>query len=192
MFEILPPTLKSLAVRSRVQYAPHPYVWMSEAKAKSTGLGIESEGKELLKNQLPPFDEFRIKTFPMLWKNPVTGLLHVQVHPCAAERLIIDPIPADSKPEKAIEALYPNGATISDLTEVRNLLYQIQRPGISPEHVYAHDWKEKDLCLFHNRGVLHSVVGAFKPEQHRAFWQCHIASTDEPLGPTKEDLLQYA
>lgn len=29
MFDILPPELKSLAVRSSVRYAPHPYVWMA-------------------------------------------------------------------------------------------------------------------------------------------------------------------
>lgn len=27
--------------------------------------------------------------------------------------------------------------------------------------VYPHDWHEKDLVLFHNRGVLNSAVGAF-------------------------------
>ena len=29
MFDILPPELKSVAVRARVRYAPHPYVWMA-------------------------------------------------------------------------------------------------------------------------------------------------------------------
>ena len=44
MFEILPPALKSLAARSSVRYAPHPYVWIVPARALPTGLGIESEG----------------------------------------------------------------------------------------------------------------------------------------------------
>ena len=35
--------------------------------------------------------------------------------------------------------------------------------------VYPHDWRENDLVLFHNRGLLHSVVGAFKKDQVRAF-----------------------
>lgn len=37
--------------------------------------------------------------------------------------------------------------------------------------VYPHDWEENDLVLFHNRGLLHSVVGAFKPDQVRMFHQ---------------------
>jgi alpha-ketoglutarate-dependent taurine dioxygenase len=47
----------------------------------------------------------------------------------------------------------------------------MQRPAIAPSLVYPHDWNEKDLVIFHNRGVLHSVVGAFAPDQVRAFHQ---------------------
>jgi hypothetical protein len=39
---------------------------MSQAKAKSTGLGIENDGKELPKEQLPPFEESKIKVFPVV------------------------------------------------------------------------------------------------------------------------------
>ncbi|OAV88210.1 hypothetical protein PTTG_09157 [Puccinia triticina 1-1 BBBD Race 1] len=190
MFQVLPPELKSLAVRTSVQYSPHPYVWMSEAKAKSTGLGLETEGKELPRSQLPAVEEAKIKTFPVLWKNPVTGDLHLEVHPCGAEKLLIAPLPGPAK--GADRALYPDGATIDDLALVRALLYKLQRPGIAPSLVYAHDWREKDLCLFHNRGVLHSVVGAFTPDQHRAFWQCNIAATAPPPGPDPADIAQYA
>ncbi|KAH6661514.1 alpha-ketoglutarate dependent xanthine dioxygenase [Verticillium dahliae] len=38
-------------------------------------------------------------------------------------------------------------------------VHRLQRPGIAPEKVYAHDWEEGDFVIFHNRGVLHSVVG---------------------------------
>ena len=66
MFDILPPELKSLAVRSRVKYAPHPYVWMAPAHAKSTGLGIETEGLEMSWDELPPWEEKKIKVFPLV------------------------------------------------------------------------------------------------------------------------------
>jgi xanthine dioxygenase len=66
MFDILPKELKSLAVRSKVKYAPHPYVWMAPARALSTGLGIESEGLELPLSELPPWEESRIKIFPVV------------------------------------------------------------------------------------------------------------------------------
>ena len=52
--------------------------------------------------------------------------------------------------------------------------------------------RENDLVLFHNRGLLHSVVGAFKKDQVRAFHQCNLAASDDPLGPSPEDVRKYA
>jgi len=59
----------------------------------------------------------------------VTGALHFQVHPCAAKELLIDPLPEGASREGA---LYPDGAHITDLKEVRDLLYKMQRPAIAP------------------------------------------------------------
>lgn len=67
MFEILPPELKSLAVRSKVRYAPHPYVWMAPARSNTTGLGLLTEDKELPLNELPEWSEDKIKSFPMVF-----------------------------------------------------------------------------------------------------------------------------
>ncbi|KII94299.1 hypothetical protein PLICRDRAFT_101133 [Plicaturopsis crispa FD-325 SS-3] len=189
MFDILPAELKSFAVRSKVKYAPHPYVWMAPAHALSTGLGIESEGLELPFDELPPWEESRRKTFPILWKNPVTGELHFQVHPCGAAELLVDPLPAGATREGA---LFPDGAHITDLKEVRALLYKMQRPAIDPKLIYPHDWREKDLVLFHNRGLLHTVVGAFTKEQVRAFHQCNLAASADPVGPSEEDVKKWA
>jgi len=189
MFDILPAELKSLAVRSKVRYAPHPYVWMAPAHAMSTGLGIESEGLELPLDELPEWDESRVKVFPILWKNPVTKGLHFQVHPCGVKEVLVDPLPEGANRESA---LYPDGARLTDLKEVRELLYKMQRPAIAPQLVYPHDWRENDLVLFHNRGVLHTVVGAFKPDQVRAFHQCNLAASDDPIGPTEEDVKRWA
>ena len=66
MFDMLPRALQSLAVRARVRYAPHPYVWMSPAAAHSTGLAIESEGKELTLDQLPPWTEDKVTVLPVV------------------------------------------------------------------------------------------------------------------------------
>ncbi|KAK1923876.1 taurine catabolism dioxygenase [Papiliotrema laurentii] len=189
MFDILPAELKSLAVRTKVRYAPHPYVWMSKAHALPTGLGIENEGLELSQEELPEWEGSKVKNYPICWKNPVTGELHVQVHPCGAQALHIDPLPAGAKREGA---LYPDGGEVTDLKEVRETLYKIQRPGIAPELVYPQDWDEGDLVLFHNRGLLHSVVGAFKPDQLRMFHQCNLAASDDPEGPDAKDVERYA
>jgi hypothetical protein len=52
--------------------------------------------------------------------------------------------------------------------------------------------QENDLVLFHNRGILHSVVGAFKPTEVRAFHQCNLAASDDPQGPNEQDVQQFA
>ena len=66
MFDILPEAYKSLAVRSKVKYSPHPYVWMAPAHAMSTGLGIESEGLEMPIEELPEWEESKLKIYPMV------------------------------------------------------------------------------------------------------------------------------
>jgi len=59
------------------------------------------------------------------------------VHPCGAKELIIAPLPEGAAKEGA---LYPEGANITDLKEVRSILYKMQRPAIAPSLVYPHDW----------------------------------------------------
>ena len=58
--------------------------------------------------------------------------------------------------------------------------------------VYPHEWQDKDLVVFHNRGLLHSVVGALGPDQVRVFHQCNVAASDVPAGPTEDDVLKWA
>lgn len=57
-------------------------------------------------------------------------------------------------------------------------MYSMQRPGIAPELVYVVDWKPKQLALFHNRGTLHSITGAFAEDEVRA-----CASFCSPYAP---------
>lgn len=166
MFDILSEGDKELAIGAKVEYAPHPYVWMSPAKSRTDGLGMLSEGLELPTSELPPIEEHKIKILPMCWKNPVTGKLALQVHP------------------SAIKAVHlANGEVISDLEAARDFVHRLQRPAISPQYVYCHDWEEGDFVLFNNQGVLHSVVGAFSPEEKRLFRQCNMASSEGVIGP---------
>jgi alpha-ketoglutarate-dependent taurine dioxygenase len=139
---------------------------MSPAHSRSTGLGLHSEGLELPSSELPPIDEKKIMVFPMVWKNPVTGKLALQIHPSAVRRIHC-----------------ADGTVIDDLERVRDIVYKLQRPAISPQYVYPHDWEEGDLVLFNNRGVIHSVVGAFKPDEVRIFRQCNLAASEPPVGP---------
>ena len=66
MFAILPPAFKSVAVRARAKYAPHPYAWMAPAHALPTGLGIVSEGLEMAREELPAWEEARVKVHPVV------------------------------------------------------------------------------------------------------------------------------
>lgn len=59
----------------------------------------------------------------------MTGALHFQVHPCGAQELLIDALPEGASRDGA---LYPDGAHLTDLKEVRDLLYKMQRPAIAP------------------------------------------------------------
>ncbi|KAL3670147.1 hypothetical protein V7S43_004462 [Phytophthora oleae] len=166
MYEILSEEDKEFVRNAKVEYAPHPYVWMSPARSRSDGLGIVSEGLELPLDQLPPIDKKDIKILPMCWKNPVTGKLALQIHP------------------SAIRAIHlPDGSKMDDLDEVRQFIHRLQRPAIAPKYVYPHDWEEGDLVLFNNQGVLHSVVGAFAPSEKRLFRQCNLASSEGVMGP---------
>ncbi|KAH8694276.1 hypothetical protein BGW36DRAFT_384650 [Talaromyces proteolyticus] len=166
MFDRLSEVDKEFVRTSKIEYAPHPYIWMSKARSLPTGLGLYSENLELDQSELPPIDPAKIKVFPMVWKNPVTGQLAVQIHPSAIRRIHLK-----------------DGKVIDDVEEVRNIVYRLQRPAISPEYVYAHDWEEGDLVLFNNHGVLHSVVGAFDKDEVRLFRQCNLSASRPPLGP---------
>lgn len=155
MFEILPANYKSLAVRTEVVYAAHPYVWMSKAKSRSNGLGLETEGLELSYDELPDVEESKIKTYPLLWKNKVTDDLHLQVHPSAIAELKIKPITSENK--RKTDSLYPDGAHITELGKVREIIYKMQRPAIKPEYVYAHEWNERDLIIV-SIGLFENVI----------------------------------
>jgi len=168
MLAALSPADQEFARTTKVEYAPHPYIWMSGAKSRSDGLGLVSEGREINLDELPPIEQDKIQILPMCWRNPVTGKLALQVHPSAVRKLHL-----------------ADGTVIDDLAEVRDIVHRLQRPGIAPNMVYPHDWQEGDLVLFHNRGLLHSVVGAFAENEVRLFRQCNVAASHFPEGPAE-------
>ncbi|KAF6823116.1 alpha-ketoglutarate dependent xanthine dioxygenase [Colletotrichum plurivorum] len=168
MYDRLSPADQDFVRTTKVEYAPHPYVWMSSARSRPDGLGLVSEGKEVPLSDLPPIEDDKIQVLPMCWRNPVTGRLALQVHPSAVRRLHL-----------------ADGTVVDDLEKVRETVHRLQRPGIAPGNVYAHDWEQGDLVVFHNRGVIHSVVGAFAEDEVRLFRQCNIAGSKLPEGPVE-------
>ncbi|KIV94166.1 hypothetical protein PV10_01957 [Exophiala mesophila] len=167
MFDILTPDQKQFALNSKIEYAPHPYVWMSNAKSRPDGLGMVSEDRELALNDLPPIESAAdIQILPMVWQNPITKKFALQIHPSVVRKIHCR-----------------DGSIIDNLAQVRDIVHSLQRPGIAPQYVYAHDWQEGDLVLFNNHGVLHSVVGAFDKNEVRLFRQCNLAASSPPVGP---------
>jgi alpha-ketoglutarate-dependent taurine dioxygenase len=172
MFDRLSESQKEFVMTSRIEYAPHPYVWISTAKSRSDGLGMVSEGKEVPLEKLPAIERpSDIQILPMVWRNPVTGRYALQIHPSVVRKIHLR-----------------DGRVIDDLAEVREIVHDLQRPGIAPDLVYPHDWQEGDLVLFNNHGVLHSVVGAFAEDEVRLFRQCNLAASRPPVGPGEEVL----
>lgn len=171
MYDNLSPQDQEFVRTTKVEYAPHPYVWMSNAKSRSDALGLVSEGKEIPLENLPPIEDDKIQILPMCWRNPVTGRPALQVHPSAVRRLHL-----------------ADGTLVDNLEEVRDIVHRLQRPGIAPKMVYPHDWEQGDFVLFHNRGVLHSVVGAFAEDEVRLFRQCNIAGSRLPDGPIDNEV----
>jgi len=159
-FDLLSPSQRAWALKTRVRYAPHPYVWMRNARALSTGLGLVTEGRELRRDELPAYEEDKVMTLPLVWANPLTGRQSLQLHAYCVEDLIVD------------------GQPIGDLAECRRLLYELMRPAIAPSRVYAHPWEPGDLVIFNNRGLWHSVVGSLHPTDLRVYHQCNLAASE--------------
>ncbi|KAK8843520.1 hypothetical protein IAR55_007180 [Kwoniella newhampshirensis] len=159
----LPEDLRELALHSSVTYAPHPYSFISEAKAHSTGLVCLSEGLEKPLTDLPPYEESKLLTLPLVWTNPVTGEKSLQVHGACVWRLNLKRSTDD------------NPIVVNDIAQVRTIIYSLMRPGISPSRVYAHAWQDGDLVVFDNRSVWHSVMG--QNFGHRLMHQCNLASS---------------
>jgi alpha-ketoglutarate-dependent taurine dioxygenase len=163
-FDTLSPAQQAFALGTKARYAPHPYVWMRNARARSNGLGLVSEGRELPRSELPAYEEDKICVLPLVWQHPLTGRRSLQLHAYCIEDLLVD------------------GESVGDLAECRRLLYELMRPAIAPARVYAHPWRAGDLVIFNNRGVWHSVVGALKPTDVRVYHQCNLASSEPPRG----------
>lgn len=80
MYDSLSPKDQEFARTTKVEYAPHLYICMSNAKSRPDGLGLVSEGKELPLSDLPSVEWAKSKPYPYL-TNPVIGKL-----PCRLTR----------------------------------------------------------------------------------------------------------
>lgn len=172
-FKLLLEEDKQFALNTTVEYAPHPYIFIGPAKATSDGLTMVTEGKETPFDELPEWEDSKVKRLPMIWSNPTTKEPHLQVHGCCLYKL------HTKQADGSVKTL--------GLKEAREKVHSLMRPAISPKHVLAHGWEEGDLVIFFNRGVWHSVTGEFKgvgvgnKDERRLMHQCNIASGLDPV-----------
>lgn len=169
-FKLLSDEDKQFALNTTVEYAPHPYIFISPAGATSDGLSMVSEGKEMPLDKLPEWVPEKVKKLPMVWTNPVTKEPHLQVHGSCLYKL------HTKQPDGSVKTL--------DLEDARKTAYRLMRPAISPSHILPYAWNSGDLVIFFNRGVWHSVTGEFKgngEDERRIMHQCNIASGTDPI-----------
>jgi alpha-ketoglutarate-dependent taurine dioxygenase len=161
---------RNIAMNSRIEYAPHAFVWMSKAHSTRLGHSIETEGLEMPLDKLPKWDKSKVCTYPMVWTNPKTGEKSLQVHGQGAFKLYLKSSPNGSE------------TIVEDLKEVRAFLDKIMRPALQPENIYAHPHKEQDVILWYNRALWHSITEFPKSYGPRVMHQCNIAASDHPSG----------
>ncbi|KAM0322271.1 hypothetical protein ACHAQA_009560 [Verticillium albo-atrum] len=161
---------RQLVLHSRIEYAPHAFVWMSTARSTRLGHLLETEGKEIPLDKLPPWNPAKVCVYPMIWKNPVTGEKSLQVHGQGAFKLYLKSSPDGEE------------RVIDDLKEVRAFMDKLMTPAIQPENIYAHPHQEQDVILWYNRALWHSITEFPKSYGPRVMHQCNIAASDHPSG----------
>lgn len=87
--ELLDEETRNIVMNSRIEYAPHAFVWMTPAHSTRLGHLLETEGLEKPLDQLPPWQEEHICRYPMVWTNPKTGEKSLQVHGQGAYKLFL-------------------------------------------------------------------------------------------------------
>ncbi|KAI1649509.1 Clavaminate synthase-like protein [Daldinia loculata] len=171
MYEMMTEDEKKMADHSWVEYAPHPYMWIGDCKGNSNGLGLVSQGKEKQLEDLGDFDPKDVKTYPMVWVNPVTGEKAFQVHGICARKLFIRSSPTEEP------------RTIEDLVEIRKLLKTIQERVLKPEYILIPSLEEGDIVMWANYQMFHTAIDYPDWFGPRTMHQANIASSAGPVGP---------
>ncbi|KAI0131178.1 Clavaminate synthase-like protein [Daldinia grandis] len=171
MYEMMTEDEKKMADHSWVEYAPHPYMWIGDCKGNSNGLGLVSQGKEKQLEDLGDFNPKDVKTYPMVWVNPVTGEKAFQVHGICARKLFIRSSPTEEP------------RIVEDLVEIRKLLKTIQERVLKPEYILIPGLEEGDIVMWANYQMFHTAIDYPDWFGPRTMHQANIASSAGPVGP---------
>jgi alpha-ketoglutarate-dependent taurine dioxygenase len=162
---------KKMADHSWVEYAPYPYQWIGDCKGRPNGLGLESQGKEKVIEDLGEWDPKDVKRYPMVWVNPVTKEKAFMVHGICARKLFIRSSP-DEKP-----------TDIDDVLKIREFLKPIQERVLKPEYIMIPKLEEGDIVMWANYQMFHSAIDYPMAYGPRTMHQANIGASKGPVGP---------
>ncbi|KAI1764360.1 Clavaminate synthase-like protein [Hypoxylon sp. FL1150] len=171
IYEMMTEGEKNMADHSWVEYAPHPYMWIGDCKGNSNGLGLVSQGKEKKLEDLGDYDPKDVKTYPMVWVNPVTGEKAFHVHGICARKLFL----RSSQTEEP--------RVVDDVVEIRKLLKTIQERVLKPEYILIPTLDEGDIVMWANYQMFHTAIDYPESYGPRTMHQANIASSAGPVGP---------
>ncbi|KAF9775609.1 hypothetical protein IL306_006270 [Fusarium sp. DS 682] len=103
---------RNIVMNSRIEYAPHAFVWMSTSHSTRLGHLLETEGLEKPLDQLPPWSQDKVCIYPMVWTNPKTGEKSLQVHGQGAYKLYLKDRPDGEE------------TVVTDLKEIRAFMHK--------------------------------------------------------------------
>jgi len=163
LYSLLSPEEKVLAENSWVE-------WIENCKGRSNGLGLETEGKEHAMDEMPEWDDSKIKRYPMVWLTP-TGKKALQVHGICVRRMFLRATPASGV------------RVVEDLVGIRELLHDWQERIIKPAYILMAPVEEGDVQMWDNRSVFHSAVDYPGHYGSRSMHQANLGASDPPVGP---------
>ncbi|KAH7021199.1 uncharacterized protein B0I36DRAFT_367631 [Microdochium trichocladiopsis] len=170
-YELMSEEEKKIADHSWVEYAPHPYMWMGNCRGLTTGLGVATEGREKKLEELGDYDPKSVKTYPMVWVNPVTGEKAFMVHGICARKLFLRSSP-DETP-----------VVVEDVGEIRAFLKTIQERVLKPEYIMLPKVEEGDIIMWANWQTFHTAVDYPDSWGPRTMHQANIGASTSPVGP---------
>ncbi|KAI0121225.1 hypothetical protein BJ170DRAFT_152189 [Xylariales sp. AK1849] len=170
-YALMTPKEQAIADHSWVEYAPHPYQWMGDCRGSPNGLGVASEGREKPMDELGEWDPAKIKRYPMVWVNPVTGEKAFMVHGICARKLYM----RSSQEEEP--------GLVDDVTEIRRWLKPIQERVLKPEYIILPSLEEGDIVMWANWQVFHTAIDYPDAYGPRTMHQANIGASSAPVGP---------
>lgn len=138
IYDLMTDEEKQMADNSSWEIAPHPFVWTGSRRARSVGLGHMPGGEVLPLDKLPPWEASKVRRYPMVWLNPVTGKKCLQ-----ASMDIVRTLYLKSGPDVEEQV-------IQDPEYVRTFFNKIWDRALDPAYIIVPPVEEGDIAMWNN------------------------------------------